>query len=79
MGLKLIIFLGLAWAVYALVRRARRPRSAPHRQAGKSTSVDMVRCDRCGTHLPKPEALRKDDQWYCCPEHRDGEATTRQK
>ncbi len=70
MGLKLIIFLGLAWAIYALVRRTRGRRPPPP-ASHSDAPVDTVRCRHCGTHLPKPEALRQDDDWYCCPEHRD--------
>ncbi len=69
MGLRLIILLALAWAVYALVRRALRKRNAgashPH-----APPVDMVRCEHCGTHLPAPEALHRGEHWYCCEAHR---------
>lgn len=75
MGLKLLIFLGLAWAVYGLVQRARAGRRTPTRPSPDRTggTEDMVRCAHCDMHLPKSEALRSDDRWYCCREHRDAD------
>ncbi|SDR79457.1 uncharacterized protein SAMN05216421_0323 [Halopseudomonas xinjiangensis] len=29
----------------------------------------MVRCVRCGLHLPEGEAIREEAHWYCSVEH----------
>lgn len=29
----------------------------------------MVRCTRCGVHLPEQQALREADRWYCSTDH----------
>jgi uncharacterized protein len=29
----------------------------------------MVECAHCGLFLPKSDALQKDGEYYCCPEH----------
>jgi uncharacterized protein len=37
----------------------------------RETSVqqDLVRCARCGVHLPRSEARQADGQLYCGEEH----------
>ncbi len=72
MGLRLIFILAALWVVYLVVRRllAERSRSRPPGEEGRAT-VEMVRCAHCGTHLPRPEAIREGSSWYCSGEHRD--------
>lgn len=33
-------------------------------------STHMVRCEQCGVHLPKNEALLADGKFFCSDEHR---------
>lgn len=72
MGLiKLFILLVLAYVALTFWRQmkaaqADRRRSTPQQQAPK-----MVRCAQCHVHLPEHLAIRDNDQWYCCSEHRD--------
>ncbi len=72
MGLiKLFIFLVLAYVALTFWRQmkaaqADRRRTTNHQQAPK-----MVRCAQCQLHLPEHLAIRADDKWYCCSEHRD--------
>jgi uncharacterized protein len=35
----------------------------------------MVTCAHCGLHVPQSEALRKGARSYCCPAHRDQDAS----
>ena len=66
--MRLLLILVAVIAIVLIVRfmlsqRRRKPaRIAP---AG-----DMVRCARCGLHLPVGGAIRDGTDWYCCPEHR---------
>ena len=30
---------------------------------------DMVACHRCGLHIPKSEAIAKQNHYFCCREH----------
>ncbi|MDE2089725.1 MAG: hypothetical protein KGJ12_06875 [Gammaproteobacteria bacterium] len=59
----------LIWAGFYLLRRVlERPAPpAPKRQAmpGK-----MVRCARCGLHVPENEALHASGRHYCSEQHR---------
>jgi len=33
----------------------------------------MVRCAKCGLHIPQHEALRAGKRFYCSPAHRDSD------
>jgi len=71
--LVLLVILFGAWLVWRHQRRGEagsaRPPAPPHKPAGQPQ--DMVRCARCGLHLPCSEALAgPDGQPYCCTEHR---------
>jgi uncharacterized protein len=35
-----------------------------------ATSEDMVRCTRCGVHLPKSESILAGGKFYCSDAHR---------
>jgi uncharacterized protein len=66
------IFL-IVWLVIYMVKRAlgnrqiEREEKKPQQQA----SEKVVRCARCGLHVPQSQALRDGDRFYCSPEHRD--------
>ncbi len=68
-GIRVLIFLlGIALVVWILFRLARSP------SVGKSTKKpvdDMVCCARCGTFVPRSEAIREGDRNYCSTKHRD--------
>lgn len=72
MGLiKLFIFLALAYIAFSFWRRMKAAQADRKRQAPPSQAPKMVRCAQCQLHLPETLALRRDDKWYCCSEHRD--------
>lgn len=68
--LDLVLLALLFWLVW-------RKRAAPRRSAPRSghsspglRSVVTVRCQTCGLHLPREEAiLAEDGSWYCSREH----------
>jgi len=71
---KFLILVGVIAAVVLLVKNYRRSLA---RQDEKTTdqpapvkSEDMVRCDRCGVHLPKSESFLSQGRFYCSDEHR---------
>ena len=75
-GLRILLLVaGIALVIWILVRLARGPRPArrPRIEGG-----DTVRCARCGLYLPRDEALRDGDDYYCSEAHRrqgrDGDA-----
>jgi uncharacterized protein len=69
MGRFLVLVLLVVLAVW-LVRRALR-RSATRGDLRKSaqTAGELVRCVRCGVHLPRGEALQAAGSLYCSEEH----------
>jgi len=70
MGRLVVLVLLVVLAVW-LIRRALRttttrqdPRSKPASEIG-----DLVRCARCGVHLPRAEAREAGGRLYCGEEH----------
>jgi len=64
----LLFALGLLLAYWVLKRYRRGiERRDPPAAAG---SEDMVRCERCGVHLPRSESITTQGRYYCTPEHR---------
>jgi uncharacterized protein len=58
----------VVWLVFRWLRR--RPRPKPDHSA----TVPLVRCARCGVHLPESEAVSQGTRHYCSIAHRDEEA-----
>ncbi len=64
----ILLVLGLLliyWVLKGYRRRVERDEPRPQPGAGE----DMVRCARCGVHLPRGESVAVGDDFYCSPEH----------
>ena len=57
----------LVYWILKIYRRGLQRRGAP---APAKAGEDMVRCERCGVHLPRSESLMSGQVFYCTPEHR---------
>jgi uncharacterized protein len=68
MGKLLVLILLVVLAVW-LIRRAFRASSAADQQKQPAEQQDLVRCARCGVHLPRSEARQADGLLYCGEEH----------
>ena len=67
---RLVVLVLLAVIAVWLVRRALRASAArPGGQPKPSAEGDLVRCARCGLHLPRAEARAAGEQLYCSEEH----------
>jgi uncharacterized protein len=66
---KLLIALLAVLAGVWLWQRGRRVSSVQAR-SGPTQALPMVRCARCGTHVPAPEAVAGRAGRYCCASHR---------
>jgi uncharacterized protein len=68
-GIRVLLFLvGIALVVWILLRMA-RPARLSHRPARKLGG--MVSCKRCATFVPREEAIRDGNDYYCSTRHRD--------
>jgi uncharacterized protein len=63
----ILLVLGVALVYWILksYRRSIERTSAPP----PARNEDMVRCERCGVHLPRSEGLLAQGRFYCTPEH----------
>lgn len=64
----LVIVLGLVLA-YWLLKRYRKGLSRREERGQGGSGEDMVRCARCGLHLPRSESIVADSEFFCCAEH----------
>ncbi len=65
----------LIWLVYRIWRNSRHDNTR-RRAPGQKTTQQverMVRCAKCGLHIPQHEALRAGERFYCSPAHRDSD------
>ena len=64
-----VIVLLVVVAVWLLRRALRRPGQGPGSADKPAAPGELVRCARCGMHLPLAEARARDDRVYCSEEH----------
>ncbi|MGD9786710.1 MAG: PP0621 family protein [Sulfuricellaceae bacterium] len=64
---KLLFFGLLALLVYLLLKKGQ---GASRTAAPPKVAEDMVRCARCGVHLPRSESILSGGEFYCCEQHR---------
>ena len=72
--MKVLLFLAIAMLAVWLFRSGRRERmkqDRPEPPTAPPGPQEMVRCARCGVHLPRNEAVVGRLGLYCSPEHRD--------
>ena len=64
---RLLFLLAIIIVVYLLLQSYRR--QSP-RQSPPESSEEMVRCAKCGVHLPKSESILAGGNFYCSDAHR---------
>ncbi len=64
----LVIVLGVLVA-YWLLKRYRTGLSGREERRQDGSGEDMVRCVRCGLHLPRSESIVAGSDVFCCTEH----------
>ncbi|MBI5006387.1 MAG: hypothetical protein HZB95_04600 [Nitrosomonadales bacterium] len=67
---RLLFLLAVIVVVFLLLRAYRR--KAPRQQdaAAEAEAEEMVRCAKCGVHLPKSESILAGGNFYCSDAHR---------
>ncbi len=71
---KFLMLIGVIVAVVLLVKNYQRSLARQDEktadQPAPAKSEDMVRCDRCGVHLPKSESFLSQGRYFCSDDHR---------
>lgn len=64
-----ILFLAIAaWLIVTIIKRYQGSINNPPKP--KQTDIEyMIRCAKCGVHLPKSDSIMVDQQYYCCEAH----------
>jgi uncharacterized protein len=65
---RLLFLLAVIVVVFLLLRAYRR--QAPKQQDVAAQAEEMVRCAKCGVHLPKSESILSGGNYYCSDAHR---------
>ncbi|MDR1933980.1 MAG: hypothetical protein LBS49_00025 [Candidatus Accumulibacter sp.] len=68
--MKYLLLAGLALIVLWFFRRLGSHRSRTGRMPAERRAERMVKCARCGLHLPESESVQDGAIHYCCAEHR---------
>jgi len=63
--LLLVLVIVVVWWLAKGFRRKNAAKDAP-----EAAPEQMVNCGHCGLYLPRGEAIRDGNRFYCCDEHR---------
>jgi uncharacterized protein len=66
---KFLLLLVIGLLVGLWVAKRYRKRSDARDAATPRRDEDMVRCAKCGVHLPRSESIMTRGSYYCSPEH----------
>jgi len=72
MGLiRFILIVSLIWLVFVLIKKLRQQGQGGHEHRQKKSVIkkQMVQCAYCSIYVPKEDALQKNDNYFCCPDH----------
>ncbi|MGH8691753.1 MAG: PP0621 family protein [Burkholderiales bacterium] len=69
MGRLIVLILVVVLAAWLIRRALRASRRGENPQPQAPVQQDLVRCARCGVHLPRAEAHLAAGQLYCGEEH----------
>lgn len=70
----LIRLLALIFIIWLVIHYAKRlyANHTKHPSRKKPEKIaQMVRCEKCGLHIPEDEAIMGQEHYYCSVEHRD--------
>lgn len=66
--IRILIIALVAWLLLRMIKNWAN-RAAQKQKDRRSQVETMVRCQHCGLHVPKKEALESDNKYYCSREH----------
>jgi len=75
--LRYLVWFILGWLIFYFAKRLISKTKNPGKVSRKpKPPIDhMVRCGKCGLHVPQQEAIQDGDRYYCCQEHHDSDRT----
>ncbi|MBU0594554.1 MAG: PP0621 family protein [Pseudomonadota bacterium] len=69
--IKILLLAVGVWLIFTLLKKYGRSLEKDEEAAAPSQiEEDMVRCEQCGVHLPRSEAILSGGDFFCCDEHR---------
>jgi uncharacterized protein len=71
MGFRYLLLALAAWGLYLIIRHLARQRKLQQPKRTIPKAVISVQCAYCGLHLPREEALRRGDTYFCSQAHLD--------
>jgi uncharacterized protein len=69
--MKYLLLIGLILIILWIFRRPKNRRSRSGEIPAARRPERMVKCARCGVHLPEGESIQDGATHYCCIEHRN--------
>jgi uncharacterized protein len=69
MGFRFLLLATAVAVIVAVVRAMLRARRAQPPQQRPGQAEDMVRCDHCGVHVPRSEAIESAEGRFCSRRH----------
>ena len=71
MGIRFIFLLLALAAIWLIIRFYwKTGRTIQQSKKPKLKSDNMVACHYCGLHIPSGEAIKVENHFFCCEEHR---------
>jgi uncharacterized protein len=71
MGLiRIILIAGIVWLLLVFIQKLRQARQSGQDQDEITVAKkQMVQCAYCSVYVPKDNALRNNDDYFCCSNH----------
>ncbi len=67
---RLILIACLVWLLLVFIQKLRQARQSGQDQQERAVvKKQMVQCVYCSVYVPKDDALRKNDEYFCCISH----------
>lgn len=69
--IRLLVIAAIIWLILRIFKNWQEKNAISKKNSTKNSQIkNMVQCSKCGVHLPEQEALKSDNQFYCCEEHK---------
>ena len=65
--IRILLIALVVWLLLRMLKNWANQQVAPKK--AKPQIETVVRCQHCGLHIPKQEAIQSDNKYYCSQEH----------